>query len=116
MTTHQVEELQHILTDLMFMDRGRIVLSCSMEEFESRYVEVTANPDRVAAARALHPIYERQVFGRSILIFDLKPDRGANQKIDRQQLSALGEVRTPGIADLFVAVVGNQYAAQGAAQ
>jgi ABC-2 type transport system ATP-binding protein len=115
-TTHQVEELQHILTDLMFMDRGRIVLSCSMEEFESRYVEVTANPDRVAAARALHPIYERQVFGRSILIFDLKPHRGANQNIDRQQLSVLGEVRTPGIAELFVAVVGNQYAAQGAAQ
>jgi ABC-2 type transport system ATP-binding protein len=115
-TTHQVEELQHVLTDLMFMDRGRIVLSCTMEEFESRYVEVTVNPDQAAAARALKPIYERQVFGRSILIFDLKPDRGVNQSIDRQQLAALGEVRTPSIADLFVAVVGNQYAAQGAAQ
>ena len=115
-TTHQVEELQHILTDLMFMDRGRIVLSCTMEEFESRYVEATVNPDKVAAARALKPIYERQVFGRSILIFDLKPDRGTNQNIDRQQLAALGEVRTPSIADLFVAVVGNQYAAEGAAQ
>jgi ABC-2 type transport system ATP-binding protein len=115
-TTHQVEELQHILTDLMFMDRGRVVLSCTMEEFESRYVEVTANPDRVAAARALNPIYERQVFGRSILLFDLKPNRGVNPTIDRQQLAALGEVRTPSIADLFVAVVGNQYATQGAAQ
>ena len=115
-TTHQVEELQHILTDLMFMDRGRIVLSCTMEEFESRYVEATVNPDKVAAARALKPIYERQVFGRSILIFDLKPDRRTNQNIDRQQLAALGEVRTPSIADLFVAVVGNAYAAQGAAQ
>jgi ABC-2 type transport system ATP-binding protein len=116
-TTHQVEELQHILTDLIFMDRGRIVLSCSMEEFESRYVEVTVNPDQVAAARALKPMYERQVFGRSILLFDVKTDRGINRSIDRQQLAAIGEVRTPSIADLFVAVVGNQPGmAQGAAQ
>jgi ABC-2 type transport system ATP-binding protein len=112
-TTHQVEELQHILTDLMFIDRGRIVLSCSMEEFESRYVEVTVNPDQVAAARALKPMYERQVLGRSILLFD----RGVNQNIDRQQLAAIGEVRAPSIADLFVAVVGNQSGmAQGAAK
>jgi ABC-2 type transport system ATP-binding protein len=116
-TTHQVEELQHILTDLMFMDRGRIVLSCSMEEFESRYVEVTVNPGQLAAAHALKPMYEHQVFGRSILLFDLKPDRGTNQNVDRQQLAALGEERTPSIADLFVAVVGNQSGmAQGAAQ
>ena len=112
-TTHQVEELQHILTDLMFINRGRIVLSCSMEEFESRYTEVTVNPDQVAAARAFKPMYERQVFGRSILLFD----RGINQNVDRQQLAAIGEVRTPSIADLFVAVVGNQSGmAQGAAQ
>jgi ABC-2 type transport system ATP-binding protein len=115
-TTHQVEELQHILTDLMFIDRGRIVLSCSMEEIEARYVEVTAHPSQAATARALKPMYDREVFGRSILLFDLKPDRGVTQKIDRQQLAALGEVRTPSIADLFVAMVGNQYAAQGAAQ
>jgi ABC-2 type transport system ATP-binding protein len=110
-STHQVDELQHILTDLMFIDRGRIVLSCSMEEFESRYTEVTVNPDQLAAARALKPIHERQVFGRSILLFD----RGANKNIDRQQLAALGEVHTPSIADLFVAVLGNQAGmAQGA--
>ncbi len=120
-TTHQVEELQHILTDLMFIDRGRIVLNCSMEDFESRYVEVTVHPDQVAAAHALKPMYERKVFGRSILLFDLKPDRGVQQNvqqnIDRQQLAALGDVRTPSIADLFVAVVGNQSGtAQGAAQ
>jgi ABC-2 type transport system ATP-binding protein len=107
-TTHQVEELQHILTDLMFIDRGRIVLSCSMEELESRYLEVMVHPGQGAAARALKPMYEREVFGRSILLFDLKPDRGLNKNIDRQQLAALGEVRTPGIADLFVAVVGKQ--------
>ncbi len=112
-TTHQVEELQHILTDLMFIDRGRIVLSCSMEEFESRYVEVMVNPDQVAAARALKPMYEREVFGRRILMFD----RGINRNIERQQLAAIGEVRTPTIADLFVAVVGNRSgSAQGAAQ
>jgi ABC-2 type transport system ATP-binding protein len=98
-TTHQVEELQHILTDLMFIDRGRIVLSCSMEEFESRYLEVTVNPDQLAAARALKPIYERQVFGRTILMFD---------RIERGRLMQLGEVRPPTIADLFIAVVGNQ--------
>src|SRR6184192_3692212 len=107
-TTHQVEEVQEVLTDLMFIDRGRIVLECSMEEFESRYLEVMVNPERVAAARALRPIHERQVFGRSILLFD-----GA----DRQQLAALGEVRRPSIADLFVAVMSNQAGhTQGAAK
>ena len=105
-TTHQVEELQHILTDLMFIDRGRIVLSCTMEEFETRYVEVTVNPDQVAVARALKPMYERQVFGRTILLFD---------RVERGRLLQLGEVRTPSIADLLVAVVGNQAGvAQGA--
>ncbi len=98
-TTHQVEEVQDVLTDLMFIDRGRIVLSCSMEEFEARYLEVMVRPEHVAAARALRPIHERQVFGRSIFLFD-----GA----DRQQLAAMGDVRSPGIADLFVAVMGNK--------
>jgi ABC-2 type transport system ATP-binding protein len=112
-TTHQVDDVQNVLTDLMFINRGRIVLSCSMEDFESRYLEVTVRPEQVAAARALNPIHERQVLGRSILLFD----RGSNQKLDRQQLAALGDVRTPGIADLFVAVMGNQSGmAQGASQ
>jgi len=97
-TTHQVEEMQNVLTDVMFINRGRIVLNCSMEEFESRFLEVTAHPEQVAAARALKPIHERQVFGRSILLFD---------QVDRNQLAAFGDVRTPTIADLFVAVVGN---------
>jgi ABC-2 type transport system ATP-binding protein len=110
-TTHQVEELQNVLTDLMFMDRGRVVLDCSMEELESRYVELTVNPAQVAAARTLKPIYEREVLGRSILLFDLTAIR-----IDRQHLAALGEARTPSIADLFVAVVGKHAAeAQGVA-
>jgi ABC-2 type transport system ATP-binding protein len=105
-TTHQVEEIQDILTDLMFIDRGRIVLESSMETFQSRYVQVMVHPEHVATARALEPIHERQLFGRSILLFD-----GA----DRQQLATLGEVRTPSIADLFVAVMGNQAGqAQGA--
>jgi ABC-2 type transport system ATP-binding protein len=104
-TTHQVEEIQDVLTDFKFINRGRIVLDCSMETFEERYVEVMVNPDNVAAARSLRPIYERQVFGRSILLFD---------GVERQQLAALGDVRTPSIADLFVAVIGNE-AAQGVA-
>ena len=96
-TTHQVEEVQHVLTDLMFINRGRIVLDCSMEEFETRYLEVMVVPDRVTEARALKPIHERQVFGRSTLLFD---------RVDRQQLAGLGEVHTPSIADVFVAVMG----------
>jgi ABC-2 type transport system ATP-binding protein len=112
--THQVEEIQHVLTDLMFIDRGRIVFDCSMEEIESRYLEVTVRPEQLGAARALRPIHERQVLGRSILLFDLK----MLDHVDRQQLAALGDVRTPSIADLFVAVLenkpGNQ-TAQGAA-
>ena len=106
-TTHQVDEIQDVLTDVMFINRGRIVFTCSMEEFESRYVEVMVNPEKAATARVLKPIHERQVLGRSILLFD---------RVDRQQLAALGEVRRPSIADLFVAVMSNQNsAAQGAA-
>src|SRR5206468_3812518 len=69
-TTHQVEEIQDVLTDLMFIDRGRIVLECSMEEFESRYLEVMVHPDHVDGARSLKPMQERQVFGRTVLLFD----------------------------------------------
>src|SRR5262245_9710844 len=87
-STHQVEEIQDVLTDLKFIDRGRIVLECSMEEFESRYVEVMVSVEQVGAARALHPIHERQVFGRSILLFD---------RVDRDRLAPLGEVRRPSI-------------------
>jgi ABC-2 type transport system ATP-binding protein len=106
-TTHQVEEIQDVLTDVMFINHGRIVFDCSMEDFETRFVEVMVTPEHVAAARALRPIHERQVFGRSILLYD---------RVDRQQLAALGDVRTPGIADLFVAVMGNRAnQAQGAA-
>jgi ABC-2 type transport system ATP-binding protein len=97
-TTHQVEEVQHVLTDLLFLDRGRIVLACTMEEVESRYVELMAQPEHLAAARALKPIHERQLFGRRIFLFD---------GVDRGSLVALGEVRTPSIADLFVAVMGH---------
>jgi len=97
--THQVEEIEHVLTDLMFINRGRIVFQSSMDEFESRYLEVMVHPEKAAAARALQPMQERQVFGGSILLFD---------RVERQQLAALGEVRTPSIADLFVAVMGQQ--------
>jgi ABC-2 type transport system ATP-binding protein len=107
-TTHQVEEVQNVLTDVMFIDRGRIVFNCSMEEVESRYLEVTVNPEQMAAARELKPIYERQVFGRSILLFD---------RVVREQLAGFGEVRAPNIAELFVAVMSRQPSqAQGGAR
>ena len=111
-TTHQVEEIEHVLTDLMFINRGRIVFDCSMEEFESRYLEVTvasrsgrrgtrAQADaRTTGARPQHPAV-----------------RSRADRLDRQQLAALGDVRTPGIADLFVAVMTSQAGqAQGAAR
>jgi ABC-2 type transport system ATP-binding protein len=108
LTTHQVEDVQNVITDLMFINHGRIVLSCSMEEFESRYLEVAVLPERLSAARALKPMHERQVLGRSILLFD---------HADRQQLAALGDVGTPSISDLFVAVMGNHAGlAQGVAK
>jgi ABC-2 type transport system ATP-binding protein len=95
-TTHQVEEIQDVLTDLMFIDRGRIVLECSMEDFDSRYLEVMVNPERLTEARTFKPIHERPVFGRSVLLFE---------NVDREAVAALGETRRPSIADLFVAVM-----------
>jgi ABC-2 type transport system ATP-binding protein len=100
-TTHQVDEIQDVLTDLIFINRGRLVLECSMEEFDARYVEVMVSPDHLEEARALKPIHERPVFGRSVMLFD---------SVDRELVAALGEVRRPSIADLFVAVMGNPLA------
>jgi ABC-2 type transport system ATP-binding protein len=95
-TTHQVEEIQHILTDLAFINRGKIVLGCSMEDFESRYLELAAHPDQVSTARSLGPIHERQGLGRVYLLYD---------GVDRERLAGLGDVRTASIADLFLAVM-----------
>ncbi len=98
-STHQVEEIEHILTDVVFLDRGRVVLDCSLEAFEGRYTEVSVGPEQLDAARALKPIHERRLFGRSLLIFD---------GVERERLTALGEVRTPGLADLFIATLGSE--------
>ncbi len=108
--THHVEEIQNVLTDVMFIDRGRIVLDCSMEQLESRYAEVTVFPEQVDAAHALSPMMVSEVFGRSILLFDLT-------SVDRAQLAVLGEVRMPGLADVFLAVLAKQAGpAQGVAR
>ncbi len=100
-TTHQVEEIEHILTDLIFIRDGRIALAATMDEVGERYAEVMVNPDQVAAARALGPINERQVFGKSIFLFD---------GIDRARLAVLGELHKPSVADLFVATMKGTYA------
>ena len=105
-TTHQVDEVQHVLTDLAFMSRGRLVLETTMEAFESRYAEVMALPEQAAAARELAPLHERQVFGRSIFLYD---------GVGRDRLAPLGEVRTPTIADVFVAVMGQDGSTAGGA-
>ena len=100
-TTHQVEEIEHILTDLMFIRDGRIVLDTDMDAVGDRFAEVMVNADKAAAARALQPIDERQVFGKSIFLFD-----GA----DRTTLEGLGEIRRPSVSDLFVATMKGTYA------
>ena len=102
-STHQVEDIQYILTDVAFIDRGKIVLDCSMEDFEARYAEVMVSPENRELALALQPIQERQVFGRSIFLFD---------QADRAKLAGLGEVRTPSLGDLFVAMMSPAGAAQ----
>jgi ABC-2 type transport system ATP-binding protein len=96
-TTHQVDEIQDVLTDLVFIDRGRVALECSMDDFEQRYLEVLVNPNAVDTARALKPINERPVFGRTAMLFD---------GVERAQLAALGDIRRPSIADLFIATIG----------
>jgi ABC-2 type transport system ATP-binding protein len=100
-TTHQVEEVEHILTDLMFIRDGKIVLAASMDEVGERYTEVMVNADKLNAANALQPIDRRTVFGKSVMLFD---------GVSRQQLAALGETRNPSVADLFVATMKGTYA------
>ncbi len=95
-TTHQVEEVEHILTDLIFIDRGRILLDASMDEVAESYVEVLVNPERTSAARKHTPIYERDDFGKKIFLFD---------GVGSEKLKDLGDTRTPSVADLFVAKV-----------
>ena len=95
-TTHQVEEIEHILSDLVFIQDGRIALDSSMDDVQERYAELMVAPDMAAAARELQPMNERELFGRHIFLF---------QDANRGQLKELGEVRTPSVADLFVAIM-----------
>jgi ABC-2 type transport system ATP-binding protein len=100
-TTHQVEEIEHILTDLMFIRDGKIVLDTDMDTVGERFAEVLVSADKAATARSLRPLDERQVFGKSIFLFD-----GA----DRATLESMGEVRRPTVSDLFVATMKGTYA------
>jgi len=100
-TTHQVEEVEHILTDLMFIREGRIVLAATMDEVGERYTEVMVAADKIAAANGLNPIDQRTVFGKSVMLFD---------GVARSQLATLGETRNPSVADLFVATMKGSYA------
>ncbi len=104
-TTHQVEEVEHILTDLLFIRDGKIVLSASMDEIGERYMEVMVPAEKIPAANALQPLDQRTVFGKSVMLFD------ANRAgVSRAQLAALGETRNPSVADLFVATMKGTYA------
>jgi ABC-2 type transport system ATP-binding protein len=94
LTTHQVEEVENLFTDVMFLNHGHIALNSSVEELGSRYVQLTVSAEQAARARALKPFYEREVFGRVAMIFEGH---------SAAELGALGELRTPSIADLFVA-------------
>lgn len=104
-TTHQVEEIEHILSDLMFIRDGKITLSATMDEISERFIEVMVSAENTDAARALKPIDERQVFGKSVMLFD-----NLASGTSRQQIEALGETRSPGIADIFVATMKGTYA------
>jgi len=95
-TTHQVEEIEHILTDVVFINGGRIVLNETMDNIGERYAEIAVGPEQVEQARSLGPIYEHEVFGRTVFVFEGQP---------RERLEGLGERRVPGIADLFVAKI-----------
>ncbi len=99
-TTHQIEEIEHILTDLIFIREGRIVLDATMDQVGERFAEVLVNPDKADAARALKPLHERQIFGKSIFLFD---------GVDRTRLAELGELHKPSVADLFVATMQGTY-------
>jgi ABC-2 type transport system ATP-binding protein len=100
-TTHQVEEIEHILSDLIFIREGKITLNTSMDEIGERFNEVMVSSENYAAAKALDPIDERTVFGKTVFLFD---------GVDRGVLSKLGDLKTPGIADLFVATMKGTYA------
>ncbi|KGI78190.1 ABC transporter ATP-binding protein [Oleiagrimonas soli] len=100
-TTHQVEEIEHILTDLMFIRDGKVVLNTDMDSMGERFIEVMVNPDKADAARQLQPLDERSVFGKNIFLFD---------GIERARLEALGETRRPSVSDLFVATMKGTYA------
>jgi ABC-2 type transport system ATP-binding protein len=96
LTTHQVEEVEHILTDVVFIDHGCIVLKETVEDLAAKYVEVMTRPEQAAAARALSPVFEREVFGRPVFLFS---------GVERERVAPLGDPRTPSIADLFFATV-----------
>ncbi len=101
-TTHQVEEIEHILTDVMFIRDGKVVLDAPMEDVGGRFVEVLVGADQAEAARALGPIDERSLpFGKTVMLFD---------GVSQAALSPYGETRTPGLADLFVATMKGTYA------
>ena len=95
-TTHQVEEIENLLTDIMFINDGKIILDASMDDLPGHYVELLASGANAEEARQLNPIYEREVFGKKVLMFE---------GVSRDRLQGMGEVRTPDVADLFVAKV-----------
>lgn len=94
LTTHQVEEVENLLTDVLFIDRGRVVLDAAIDDLAARFQQLTVAPGKIEAARALHPFHLRELFGRTIMLYENQP---------AENLAGLGELRTPGIADLFVA-------------
>jgi ABC-2 type transport system ATP-binding protein len=93
-TTHQVEEIENILTDVLFIEHGRIVLDAEMETLGQRFTQLVPAGGNAEKARALKPFWEREIFGRSTMLFEGR---------STAELAALGETRAPSVADLFVA-------------
>ena len=94
LTTHQVEEVENLLTDVLFIDRGKVVLDAAIDDLPARFQQLTVAADKIDAARALGPFYVRELFGRTIMLYENRPP---------ESLAGLGELRTPTVADLFVA-------------
>jgi len=94
LTTHQVEEVENLFTDVIFINHGKVALDASVEDLGQRYQQLTLSAEAAARARALQPFYERELFGRVAMFFEGRSSA---------ELKAFGELRTPSIADLFVA-------------
>ncbi len=95
-TTHQIEEIEHILTDVLFINKGKLILNMPMDEIGIHFSQITVGREQSLRARTLKPLYESELMNEILMVF---------KDVPRQQLASIGEVTTPRLADLFVACI-----------